>query len=279
MRLVARRGLPRQVDRVADLHRLREAVALAFRRHPEVRELLVDASSAQLPLGEWRCCRSAQCFQVSGTYGSASTRATSSGNARCSARPSSSTVMPSAGASPTSIDVARADVTFFDDAQVRAEAPRELELLDERRVAHAHPELEARQARLRDLEDRRADAPSRADHRRAEIEAAHGEVLAERPGLDRAARAPPTTTRSPRPRTRRPPCRGHRARGRSACSSPSRLTPRTATRPSTGDFQMPVSTSRPCHSTVRRAPTFTDTTTPARSQVTGATVRGWQRRV
>ena len=31
------------------------------------------------------------------------------------------------------------------------------------------------------------DAPSRADHRRAEVEAAHGEVLAERPGLDRTA--------------------------------------------------------------------------------------------
>ena len=43
-------------------------------------------------------------------------------------------------------------------------------------------------------------------------------------------------------------------------------------RPSTGDFQMAVSTWRPCHSTTRRAPTFTDTTTPATSPSTSATV-------
>src|SRR6188508_220201 len=46
----------------------------------------------------------------------------------------------------TNLDlVARADVAFLDDAQVRTEAPREVELLDEGRVAHAHPELEAGQ--------------------------------------------------------------------------------------------------------------------------------------
>src|SRR5918992_81335 len=49
---------------------------------------------------------------------------------------------------------------------------------------------------------------------------------------------------------------------RSACSSPSMLTPRTATRPSTGAFQIAVSTVRPPVSTRRGRPTLTLRTRP-----------------
>src|SRR4029077_11502458 len=48
---------------------------------------------------------------------------------------------------------------------------------------------------------------------------------------------------------------------------------------STGDFQIPVRTSRPCHSTVRARPTLTDTTVPAASRTTPCSVRRARRRV
>src|SRR5438093_2361459 len=50
---------------------------------------------------------------------------------------------------------------------------------------------------------------------------------------------------------------------RSARSSPSRFTPRAATRPTTGDFQMALRTWRPLNSKVRGLPTLTESTRPS----------------
>src|SRR5262245_51477936 len=69
-----------------------------------------------------------------------------------------------------------ADLPFLDDAEVRPEARGALELLHEARVAHADAELEAREARLADLQERGPDAPAAADHGGRHVDTAHGQV-------------------------------------------------------------------------------------------------------
>ena len=59
--------------------------------------------------------------------------------------------------------------------------------LQERRVAHPQAELEAREPRLDDLEQRRPDPPALADERARDVDALGGQVLAERGGAERAA--------------------------------------------------------------------------------------------
>src|SRR4051812_8264845 len=103
--------------------------------------------------------------------------------------------------------VAGPDVALLDHAQVGAWPTARGEELREARVAHPEAELEARQARLRDLEQGAAHGPALADHGPRDGQAAHGEVLAERARSERAAQLPPTT-RCPRSRTRTRPCRG-----------------------------------------------------------------------
>ena len=156
--------------------------------------------------------------------------------------------------------VAGTDVALAHDAEVGTEARGVVEAIDELGVAHADPELEARLPGLRHLELGAPDQPAGPDHQRPQVDAFDGQVLAERAGLPSRAELAATTTRSPRPRRRRPPCRGRRGRAGRPGRRPTRFTPRTATRPSTGAFQIPVVTVRPCHSTVRTPPTFTDTT-------------------
>src|SRR3954470_9137581 len=77
--------------------------------------------------------------------------------------------------------VARADLALAHDAQVRAGPLRPREALEHLRVAEAQAELEARKARLADLELDRAEPPALADQRPAHVDALDREVLAERP--------------------------------------------------------------------------------------------------
>ena len=61
---------------------------------------------------------------------------------------------------------------------------------------------------------------------------------------------------------------------RSTCWSPASPSTPAATRPATGSFQIPLTTSRPCHSCARPRLTFTDTTRPSSSAPTPRTLRG-----
>src|SRR4051812_36401537 len=89
--------------------------------------------------------------------------------------------------------VAGADLALAHDAQVRARSLRPCEALEHLRVAEAQAELEARKARLADLELDRAEPPALADQRPAHVDARDREVLAERarPELDAELALPP----------------------------------------------------------------------------------------
>ena len=82
--------------------------------------------------------------------------------------------MPSLTPSPrgtTAISSPAPTSPSLHDAEVRAEAGRVVEAVDEPGVAHADPELEARLARLRHLELGAPDPPPGPDHQRAEVDA------------------------------------------------------------------------------------------------------------
>src|SRR4051794_18417379 len=83
--------------------------------------------------------------------------------------------------------VARADLALAHDPQVRARALGPREALEHLRIAEAQAQLEAREARLADLELDRAEPPALADHRAAHVDARDGEVLAEGAGPELAA--------------------------------------------------------------------------------------------
>src|SRR5204863_9829644 len=89
--------------------------------------------------------------------------------------------------------VARTDVAFTDDAQIRTHATLGLKPLRKTWVPHADAELEAGKARLRDFQQRRPDLPALADQRVDEIDAFDRQVLAEQSGrgVHRVSIAPP----------------------------------------------------------------------------------------
>ena len=87
---------------------------------------------------------------------------------------------------------------------------------------------------------------------------------------DRSPRSSSSRT-SGEPRATAPPPFDHGCR--SACSSPPRLTPRAATRPAAGDFQMALLAGRPPYSNSRAKPTLTERTLPAVAAMTFAPSR------
>ena len=147
----------------------------------------------------------------------------------------------------------------LDDAQVDAGPVGGGEALRKRGVAHPDAELEARLARLRDLEHDRADPPALAD-RRAPSRSMPS-VVRFSPNVPGPTSSPwlGATRRSPRRRRRRPPCPARRAPGGrpGRRRRGSRRAPRPARRPATSRSP---SDDRPRHSTSRCSPTFTDTT-------------------
>ena len=102
--------------------------------------------------------------QAAETCGASSRRAASEWSPRYASanRP---IVTPWSGCAAALDRIAGADVALLHDPQVRAGAPRRREALQERRIAHPQPQLEAREARLAHLEQRRADPPALAHDR------------------------------------------------------------------------------------------------------------------
>jgi hypothetical protein len=81
--------------------------------------------------------------------------------------------------------VPRAHVALRHDAEIGAGPAGGREPDGEVRVLHARTDLPARRARLRDLEESRADRPALADDGGRHVQALHGEVLAEGSRLER----------------------------------------------------------------------------------------------
>src|SRR5262245_45385220 len=75
------------------------------------------------------------------------------------------------------------DLTLLDDSQVGSGPTRHREALQEPGISHADAELEAREAWLGDLEQRRAHPPALAQLGRVEVDPRYGQVLAERSGV------------------------------------------------------------------------------------------------
>src|SRR5438045_1423974 len=92
---------------------------------------------------------------------------------------------PAAFPNPVTLRPDRTDITFDHDPQVGPMPASSFEAIDEAGVTHSDAQLEAGHPRLRDLQPRGTDGPHLADHRSAQVDAAHGEVLTERRRLDR----------------------------------------------------------------------------------------------
>src|SRR5947209_1292259 len=74
-------------------------------------------------------------------------------------------------------------LALLHDAEVRARTSGRGKAPREAGIVHAHPQLVAGKARLRNLEQDRADAPALAHNRAGDGHAAHGQVLAKRARL------------------------------------------------------------------------------------------------
>ena len=151
-----------------------------------------------------------------------------------------------------------ASVPFRHDPEVDAPAARaSANALDHLRIPETDSELVARQARLRRLELRLARAEDVAHVNGVRRKSPDRQVLAEVRGLEIVPEGSRATSRSPRPRTRKPPCTPRRERSdrtaglRPGCDGG----PGPDRRP--GDLKIDVTTSRPCHRTSRGAPTET----------------------
>ena len=126
-------------------------------------------------------------FFNGGASSATSSSRAASARSRWKIREASATVNPCAGREAHLDLVARADVALGDDAQIRAGPQRPLEAAGHALVRGAHPELPARDPRLRHLELGAADPPALADHGVADVVAGDGQVLADESVLDLAA--------------------------------------------------------------------------------------------
>ena len=213
-RVLDARGSPRAPPRPASRAprgrgpRARRAPSAAWRRLRRARPPRADRG------GRRYAARSRiQSASAAGRPGAAAARASSVSSSRI-ARETSATVTSCAGPleRPRSRRPRRARPAPR-CAGRRPVAPPAAKRLTMRGSPKRTPSLAHGQARLGDLQLDGADPPALADAGAGDVDARHGQVLAEHARGERRARAPRPTRRCPRPRRRRPPCPGRRGRG------------------------------------------------------------------